>query len=190
MARDDDLPAIRHDHKPGGHYVEEEVQRGLRALALCSGNTRRAEKVLTDLGSRVPRATLDKWARELHPDLYREICQEVRPELYARLAEANEDISRRLLELEGELADRVHETLPDMNGAQAATALRNVSIAKGVAADKSRTYRNEPVEIRESKGSVYELMRQGHRAFPRFFADPKEVFGEAEVIEEDDSPPA
>ena len=133
---------------------------------------------------------MDKWARELHPDLYREICQEIRPQLYERLAEANEDISRRLLELEGELADHVHETLPDLNASQAASALRNLSIAKGVAIDKSRVYRNEPVEIRESKGSVYELMAQGHRAFPKFFADPKEVFGEAEVIEEDDSPPA
>ncbi len=56
------LPARRN-----GSYTELEVDAGLTALVVCSGNSRRAERLLAESGyRRVPDRTLHDWKSKIH----------------------------------------------------------------------------------------------------------------------------
>jgi hypothetical protein len=88
-------------HVKGGSYTDQEVERGLVALALCSGNSRRAARLLEDRGLPIPRSTLKQWP-DLYPDHYSAVQAQVLPELKARLAEehtALADLERGLRDL-------------------------------------------------------------------------------------------
>lgn len=131
----------------GGAYTDEEIEEGLTALALCSGNVTRASKELEQVGLTIPRKTLSDWKGNAHAGRFRRIQAQVQPEISARIAETAEAIARRLTDVEWKAVEKIEAELPGMNGTQAATALQRLTWSKGVNIDKSRLYRNEPTEI-------------------------------------------
>jgi hypothetical protein len=139
-------------------YSDAEIEQGLAALAIFSGNAARASRELERIGVRIPSRTLGDWKRA-HAERYREIQQEVQPEINAEIAESSERLVRRLTEVEWELIDRIESELPQMTGTQAGTALQRVTWSKGVNADKSRVYRELPTEIKRSEMSFEEALR-------------------------------
>jgi hypothetical protein len=128
-------------------YSETEIGKGLTALAMFSGNAARASRELERIGVRIPARTLADW-KKLHAGRYREIQEEVQPEINAEIAESSERLVRRLADVEWALIDKIESELPEMTGTQAGTALQRVTWSKGVNADKSRVYRELPTEIR------------------------------------------
>ena len=136
------------------------------ALALCSGNASRASRELEAVGLKVPRKTLSDWKRS-HADCYRELQETIQPHINAEIAETAEAIVRRITEVESDAIEKIAEELPSMTGPQAATALQRLTWSKGVNADKSRTYRDLPVEIKRTDSMAHiEAMRALITRFP------------------------
>ena len=125
---------------------------------MFSGNAARASRELEQIGVRIPARTLGDW-KKLHAVRYREIQEEVQPEINAEIAESSERIVRRLTDIEWELIDKIEAELPEMTGTQAGTALQRVTWSKGVNADKSRVYRELPTEIKRSDTSFEDAIR-------------------------------
>lgn len=139
-------------------YTEEEVERGLHALALCSGNARKASKALAEKGLKVPRSTLQMWATRTHVDRYEQIHEHELAGIHRRQAGRNEELVDYLTDIEWKVAKRVENSLPDMRSDQAASALRNVAVAAAVNQDKALLLRGQPTAIREDR-TVGELLR-------------------------------
>src|SRR5678816_4159164 len=60
----DTQPAVSRPQKralPGSRYTDQQIERGLVALALFSGNRRRASKALEQQGLSIPDSTLRDW---------------------------------------------------------------------------------------------------------------------------------
>ena len=66
-------------------YSDQEIELGLSAVALYSGNTRRAAESLAAAGQPIPRETLRGWLN-LHPIEYERIRREITPRLKERMA--------------------------------------------------------------------------------------------------------
>jgi hypothetical protein len=68
-----------------GKYSQPEIDAGLTALALMSGNARRASKLLSRSGQRrVAPTTLHRWSTNLYAERYRELQAHALPELNQR----------------------------------------------------------------------------------------------------------
>jgi hypothetical protein len=80
---------------PRSNYTSEEIERGLSAVALVQGNTRRAAAAVKEAGLPVPRTTLQEWVTNKHRARYIEIAEEELPHVYARIAEGNERLAER-----------------------------------------------------------------------------------------------
>jgi uncharacterized Ntn-hydrolase superfamily protein len=150
--------------------TDEEIDRGLTAVALCSGNSERAARALADQGWQIDARTLRKW-RGAHANRYEQLQAGVLPAVYGRIAERAENIAERLADLEEDAADRVAELLPDMKAGEAAGALRNVSVSKAVNIDKASVVRGRPTEIREDR-SIEQTLRALARFMPEIKASP------------------
>src|SRR3954468_8596411 len=74
-------------------YTEVEIDAGLTAVAMASGNTRRAVKALVAAGQRrVPQSTLKRWVDRIYPQRYRQIQEQILPELNAQMAEVHDQL--------------------------------------------------------------------------------------------------
>lgn len=144
-------------------YSDAEVERGLFALALCSGNSRRAEALLTEDGDGIPASTLAKWKQHRHADRYIRIQQQVYPQIAERMAEEMEDLFTTELELERQLVERVKAELPNLKPGELSTALRNVGVTKALNVDKSAPIRGRPGQIvqHDFDGAMEGLRRLG-----------------------------
>ncbi len=86
-------PAEASTHVPGGSYTDHEIERGLVAIALCSGNTRRAHRELKQRGLDIPRSTLLVWI-DNYADRYARVRAEILPRLKDEVAEQHTDLAR------------------------------------------------------------------------------------------------
>jgi hypothetical protein len=96
----DTQPAVSHPQKralSGSRYTDQEIERGLVALALFSGNRRRASKALDQQGLSIPDSTLRDW-RETYPHWYAEVQRKTMPQIRELAAEQHSDLAQ----LEGE----------------------------------------------------------------------------------------
>jgi hypothetical protein len=120
-------------HEPGANdYTDEEIERGLVAVALFSGSSRRAARALTQQGLKIPRETLRSWAETVHTDRYMKLRREMLPELKARLAEQHEDLARRQMEVASRLTDRLEREAGELPIRDVSTAQRNLDVGSGI----------------------------------------------------------
>jgi hypothetical protein len=150
-----ELDPARH----ASRYTDSEIELGLRAMAIASGNARKASTLLRRQGIKIPRTTLQVWATDLHVDRYRRIQREEMPAIYDRIAERSERIVDDLGELEAQLVEQMREQAPDLSPRDTASTLRNVTVAKAVNIDKASVIRGRPTEITGNL-DVNELLRQ------------------------------
>lgn len=177
------LPAKRRSRD----YSEVEVEAALRALVWCSGNTRRASRLLAEAGQRkVPRGTLKDWTEPggLYAHRYAELSVELRPEINRHLAAAHEALSAAYLEAEWELLRALRDKIPEMRGDQLANAGNKFAIAGAVHADKSFRYQGEPTEIRHGL-SVTDALKKLKAIAPGLVDVNPILIGEAEIIEDE-----
>lgn len=138
-------------------YSDGEVDRGLFALALASGNCRRASEMLAADGDGIPAPALQTWKRHRRADLYIQIQQDVYPRIAERMAEEMEDLFATELELERKLVERVNEDLPNLKPGELSTALRNAERPRPSTSTKRPLTRSaqphHPARLRGRHGS-------------------------------------
>ena len=140
-------------------YGEEDVERALQAMAIASGNSRKANELLKQAGYRAPNhRTLNRWATQLHQERYRELQHEMRDELNARRADTHQALSQAYGDLEWQILERLRDKLPEMKGGELANAANKFSIASAVHTDKARLHRDEPTEIRETQEDPWKVL--------------------------------
>jgi hypothetical protein len=143
-------------------YTDAETELGLRALAIASGNARKASSLLARQNIEIPRTTLQMWAHELYRERYRQIKRDVMPAIYERIAEHSERIVEDLGDLEDRLVQQMREQASELSPRDTAGALRNVSVSKAINIDKASLVRGRPTEI-SATADVTELLKSPSR---------------------------
>ena len=138
--------AISKRQKPS-RYTDQEIDQSLFALALASGNSRRASAMLKERGQKVPHTTLDTWKHRTHPERYERIQADTLPKVRARLADEMEALAQDQIDLEAEITKRLRERLGEIPDRDLSGSLRNVAVAKGINMDKTAPIRGEPTQI-------------------------------------------
>lgn len=160
-------------------YDEETIRAGLTQVALAAGNDQEASDRLKELGTPVPRTTLQRWA-EKHSDRLDEIRAEVIPQIHRRLARRNEDLADRYAALEQQMIDRLTDELPNLKPSELSTATKNLAVSKGIASEKALLLRGQPTSITKPTGAD-ELLRK-LASLLNIDSDAEEIT-DAEVVE-------
>lgn len=160
-------------------YSDEEIEHALTTLARHSGNAEAAARELPQV-----RNTLDKW-RKVYADRYREIQEQVIPEIRARVAERQAELAEKLADAEELALAETVAALPDLEARDKAGALRNISTSKGITLTHLQAYQAPPPD--PTAGSVADVFERlgklGLLAKP-VEAEATEEPVEAEVIPE------
>lgn len=167
-------------------YELEEVERGLLKVALCGGNSRKAEAALTEEGHRIPRGTLDKWKRKQHADRYEEIKRDLIPKVFADVANEQAAIARRAAAGVNKAIDRAEELVADAKtSGEAARVAKDLETTTAIAIDKVRLIRGEPTNITATQDqSVEEILQTITRKFPGVLTVNPALIADAEAVTE------
>jgi hypothetical protein len=144
-------------------YTEVEIDAGLTAVAMASGNTRRAAKALVKAGQRsVPQSTLKRWVDRIYAQRYRQIQEQTLPELNARMAEVHDQLVIGYSDLQQQALEKAREGLPSAKASEAAGVFKSAAIAAGINAEKALLRRGQPSQIREdrSTGEILKIMAE------------------------------
>jgi hypothetical protein len=167
----------------GSRYSDLEIDAGLTAVAMASGNTRQAEEALRQAGHRrIPRSTLKDWANQRYVERYRRIQAETLPELNARLAETHDALVAAYSQLQWETVERAREKLPEAKVSELAALMKAGAVGMGISTDKAKLRRGEPTQIHANE-SMSELMRRAQARWPQFFDFSSILEGTAEELE-------
>jgi hypothetical protein len=121
-------------------YSEEEITRGLAAVAYWNGNTRRASKALKEQGLDIPRSTLQGWLTT-RQDRYGQVRTELVPKIHARAAEQHMDLAQAQIELSREFMDRMRAEKDNIPPRDLSTFQRNLDTGSGIHTDKALALR-------------------------------------------------
>jgi hypothetical protein len=171
----------------GSQFNEQEVERGLVALALFNGNSRRAAKALKGQGLSVGATTLRRWKDDLHPEKYRKLQQDTLPEIRERAAEMHTDLAEQEVRLSGRLVQDLGQRLErgeELPIRDVPGAIRNLDTGAGINRDKASGLRGEPnvrVEKQLDVGAILRELDGMGFPVPKYMLDAIDV----EVIEEE-----
>lgn len=159
----------------------EEIHEALQVVAYFNGSTTNARHELKRRGREVSTSTLAKW-RNQHRDIYQACLDNLDDELAAR----NEQLIREQTEFEHQAMARLRDELPGMEHKDLIAALRNVSQAKGIAAEKIvNPIRGRPTlitEHREPSQLLAEMARIAAMAQPARAADVDSTASEEPAV--------
>ena len=175
---------------PGGGYSEDEIARGLQALALFAANSRRAAEHLKACGHPIPRSTLKGWLKTRAED-YERARIYVRDRVWDQMAEEHQAVARDALRATHKAMDRAEDRLAadDVRGANsAASAARNLATVAGITNDKAALAHGRPTSLTEHRRSPDELFAALRRIDPGLVVDDDEPIEATEVRELPDSP--
>jgi ASC-1-like (ASCH) protein len=122
-------------------YSDEEVRRGMAAVALHSGNAQRASRALKSQGLPISRATLSRWVNT-RPDEYAELRRDVIDKVHAVVAEKHSELADQEMELAREFLERMRQEKNKIEPRDLSTALRNLDVGSGIHADKAMALRD------------------------------------------------
>jgi hypothetical protein len=172
---------------PGSNYTDQEIERGLVALALFSGNRRRASEALKQQGLDVPDTTLRAWRDKLYPDWYAELQAKIMPRIRELAAEKHTELA----DLEGEAArlilDRLIAEREKIPARDLSATLRNLDVGAAVNRDKAAMLRGENPEtpaVTRPIGDILNALRaKGFDPSKLTLTQTVEVEGTDEAIE-------
>jgi hypothetical protein len=147
----------------GRPYTEPEVERGLVALSLCDGNSKRAARVLATQDLSIDPSTLRKW-RTQRPDDYERVQALVLPRVKAQTAELHADFAKRAIEVNAKVLDKLEREYDEISPRELPGAVRNLSTTAGIHEDKAANLRGDPttvIEHRSYKEVVAKLKQMG-----------------------------
>jgi hypothetical protein len=167
-------------------YTEVEIDAGLTAVAMASGNTRRAAKALVTAGQRrVPQSTLKRWVDRIYAQRYRQIQEQTLPELNAQMAEVHDQLVIAYSDLQWQALEKARERLPNAKASEAAGVFKSAAIAAGINAEKALLRRGQPTQITQT-GDPIEMLRRLQQRHPNLVDI---VEGSAKEITESDRSP-
>jgi hypothetical protein len=167
-------------------YTEIEIDAGLTAVAMASGNTRRAAKALVAAGQRpVPQSTLKRWVDRIYPQRYRQIQERTMPELNAQMAEVHDQLVIGYSDLQQQALEKAREGLPNAKASEAAGVFKSAAIAAGINTEKGLLRRGQPTQITQT-GDPIEMLRRLQQRHPNLV---QIVEGSAEEVTESDRSP-
>jgi hypothetical protein len=137
------------DRLPGEGYSEEEVARGLQALALHQGNTRRAARFLEKQGHPIPRSTLKSWLTTRAED-YERARVIVRDRVWEATAEQHQALVLKAIKASSAATEAAEAAVKDGDAKTAnsyASASRNLATTVGISNDKASAAHGRPTEI-------------------------------------------
>lgn len=144
--------------------IDDRVQLGLTALALCRGNSTDAEQMLANEGHDVPAATLRRWRTRDHVALYEEIRANRATQVERTVINDARDLAIAYAELERVAIVETTAKLASGDVKDPSTVLRNAAVAKGVNIDKFLILDGRPTSISEhrTRDDIFkELEREG-----------------------------
>jgi hypothetical protein len=162
-----ELVETKYEGGPGRPAPEWVVERGLMALAIHNGNSRRARDFLAKDGIKIAYQTLQAWARQRYPDRYQALREDILPKVRAKAADEHMDLAERLMRTNRKLLDRLHENVDEIKPGELAGAVRNMSVSAAVETEKaqllndqptSRVATNMPGLLKELKGMGVEVI--------------------------------
>ncbi len=128
------------------------------ALALYSGNRRRASKALADQGFPVPASTLQDWQQRA-PDTYAKVKRNLMPQIRELAAEQHSELAQ----LEGEagrlLLGRLMAQYHEIPARDLPGAVRNLDVGAAVNRDKAAMLRGENTDTPTPTRSLSEILR-------------------------------
>jgi hypothetical protein len=131
---------------PRKTYTNEDVERGLMALAAASGSSREAVRLLKAQKHPIPEATLRSWIQR-HATRYDEIRTKELPRLRKKMAaDLEESISEthRVAQL---ALEQVETDLKKGLVKDPARVYKELALSFGILSDKARLMRGEPTQI-------------------------------------------
>jgi hypothetical protein len=146
-------------------YPEELVQLGLRTLALCGGNTRRAARLLEADGNRIPQSTLHRWRESVHARRYLELRNEMQAQIGQQIADHAMEIAGRANEVEEQLIARMAARVDDVpvedskDLANFARGFASVAQGRDLALRNANLLREKPTSIERIENPA-EIIRE------------------------------
>jgi hypothetical protein len=172
-------------------YPEELVQLGLRTLALCGGNTRRAARLLEADGNRIPQSTLHRWRDHTHARRYLEIRNETQAQIGQQIADHSMEIAGRANEVEEELIAKMAAHVEDVpvedskDLANFARGFASVAQGRDLALRNANLLREKPTSIERIENPAA-IIRELEALGVARRSEPITV----EPVEEDENPRA
>jgi hypothetical protein len=145
------------------HYTEEDIGRGLAAVALYSGNTRQAAAALKKDGLPIPRTTLTTWLSTKRDD-YDLIRRSVIEKVHERVAEKHMELAEAQMDLSEKLMDRLRQESATVPVRDLPAAIRNLDVGSGIHTDKATNLRagaQPPVNLPEIEETLRALKASG-----------------------------
>jgi hypothetical protein len=169
---------------PGEGYSEAERVRGVQAVALNAGNTRRAARLLKEQGQPIPRSTLKHWVTVTHVAEYERARIVVRDRIWDELAEEHQALARKALKATGDATAAAREMVKQGDAKTAnsyASAARNLATVAGISNDKASAAHGRPTVIERRVDIPRALARLVQMGVIE--TEPGEVIDAAEVEE-------
>lgn len=138
-------------------YGEAEKRRALIEVAACSGNTSMAARALAEEGFEVDQATLWRWSRKQHADLYEQLRQEILPKITAHAAEQHMDLALRQTEVSAMALQEIENRMPGMEDKDLINAMGKADIGSGIHTEKAQLLSGQPTHRAER--SIEDLLR-------------------------------
>jgi hypothetical protein len=164
-------------------YGSPEISRALIAVAYANGNTRKAERDLSEDGLRIDHSTLHEWKTKRHVEEYDRIRAEIMPRVREQAGDEHLDLAGRQMEAERLLVDRLKDNVEGIKPGELPGAVRNLAVSSAVHSEKAQMMHDQPTQrvAVDLSATLKELKSMG--------IDP-EVVLDAEVVEEEDAAPA
>lgn len=168
-------------------WNDTELERGLQALVLADGRSKKAAERLAAAGEPIPERTLREW-RNVHAERYAELEADRDAWTAARMADESEWLAAGYAEGEARLLRNIlarpDEELQKLSPNVLAQAARNLSISRGVSIDKANELRRRPTRPDGNVASLTQLLNSIRSKFPGVVdVNPQLVESTAEEVE-------
>jgi hypothetical protein len=138
------------------------------ALALYSGNRRRASKALSDQGFTVPASTLQDWQQRA-PDAYAKVKRNVMPQIRELAAEQHSELAQLEGEAGRKLLERLMAEYEEIPARDLPGAIRNLDVGAAVNRDKAAMPRGENTDTPTPMRSVKDILNSLESKAPHLF---------------------
>ena len=128
-------------------YSPEEIDLGLRTLALEGGNSQAAHERLKEGGLDIPSVTLRDWRNTSRVERYQDICVQVAPEIERVVVQRSAEIQRRALDVSLKAIDAAEQQITNGEAKDPSATAKNLALTHGIITDKTLILQGRPTNI-------------------------------------------
>lgn len=169
---------------PRKTYSQEEITRGLLAVAFWSGNTRKASDFLGEDGLEIPAKTLWNWSNKQHVEEYEQVRTKVLPKVREKAAEEHMALAEIQMEVAAEATEALRGKVDQIKPRDLSTTVRNMSTAAAIETDKAQLLGGQPtVRIQRDLTEVLRDLQARGLTFVDAKVVSEEDVRDAELVE-------